>query len=123
MPFDERLVFAANPTRKDAYERMGDILAVRPRIAAAVCYHDLVAFGALAALGERGQRAGKDFALMGFDNVLDAAHSNPPLSTVDIRPSDLGEHAAQVLLGRIENPSRPRQQYLAEPHLVLRQSG
>lgn len=123
VPFDERLVFAANPTRKDAYERMGDILAVRPRIAAAVCYHDLVAFGALAALGERGQRAGKDFALMGFDNVLDAAHSNPPLSTVDIRPSDLGEHAAGVLLGRIENPSRPRQQYLAEPHLVLRQSG
>jgi LacI family transcriptional regulator len=123
VPFHERLVFAANPTRKDGYERMGEILTVRPRIAAAVCYNDLVAFGALAALGERGLRAGADFALMGFDNVLDAAHSNPPLSTVDIRPSDLGEHAAEVLLARIETPSRPRKQYLAQPQLVLRQSG
>jgi LacI family transcriptional regulator len=59
---------------------------------------------------------------MGFDNVLDSAHSNPPLSTVDVRPSELGEHAARVLLARIENPTAPRQQYLAEPRLLLRQS-
>ena len=89
---------------------------------AAVCFNDLVAFGALSALGERGLRAGKDFSLMGFDNVLDAAHSNPPLSTVDIRPSDLGEHAAALLLARIEEPERARQRYLAEPRLLLRQS-
>jgi LacI family transcriptional regulator len=123
LPFDERLVFASNPTRKDAYERMGEILAARPRITAAACYNDLVAFGALAALGERGLRAGTDFALMGFDNVLDSAHANPPLSTVDVRPSELGEHAAMVLLARIEHPEGPRKQYLAEPKLVLRQSG
>jgi len=123
LKFDERLVFPADPTRKNGFERMGDILDRRPAIAAAVCYNDLVAFGALTALGERGLRAGKDFALMGFDNVLDAAHSNPPLSTVDIRPGELGEHAADVLLARIEGPTNARQRYLAEPHLVLRQSG
>jgi len=93
-----------------------------PQVTAAVCYSDIVAFGALSALGERGLRAGADgadFALMGFDNVLDAAHSNPPLSTVDIRPSDLGERAAAALLARIDNPARARQTYLAEPQLVV----
>jgi LacI family transcriptional regulator len=123
LAFDERLVFASNPTRKDAYERLGDILAVEPRVTAAVCYNDVVAFGALAALGERGLRAGSDFAVMGFDNVLDSAHSNPPLSTIDVRPSELGEHAAQVLLARIENPTGPSRHYLAEPRLVQRVSG
>ena len=123
VPFDGKLVLSASPTRKDGYEMMGAILDRRPKVVAAVCYNDLVAFGALAALGERGLRAGTDFALIGFDNVLDAAHSNPPLSTVDIRPSELGEHAAEVLLARIEQPEQPVQQYLAEPHLVLRQSG
>jgi LacI family transcriptional regulator len=123
LPYDEALVFAANPTRKDGYECMGDILSTQPAITAAVCYNDLVAFGALTALGERGLRAGQDFALMGFDNVLDAAHSNPPLSTVDIRPSELGTLAAEVLLDRIESPGRTRRQVLAEPHLLLRQSG
>lgn len=120
--FDEALLFPAAPTRQEGYAAMGAILAAQPPIRAAVCYNDLVAFGALAALGERGMKAGQDFALMGFDNVLDAAHSNPPLSTVDIRPSELGEQAAQVLLARIDEPGRPIRQYLAEPRLVLRQS-
>jgi LacI family transcriptional regulator len=121
--FDERLVFAANPTRAGGYETMKTLLDVRPAVKAAVCYNDLTAFGALSALGERGLRAGNDFALMGFDNVLDAALSNPPLSTVDIRPSELGEQAAAILLARIDDPDRTKQQYFAVPKLVLRQSG
>lgn len=60
---------------------------------------------------------------MGFDNVLDAALSNPPLSTVDIRPSELGEQAASILLARIDDPDQTKQQYFASPKLVLRQSG
>jgi LacI family transcriptional regulator len=121
--FDDRLVFAADPTRQGGYEAMSTLLGVRPPIKAAVCYNDLVAFGALSALGERGLRAGTDFALIGFDNVVAAAQSNPPLSTVDIRPSDLGEQAASILLRRIETPDHAKQQYLAEPRLLLRQSG
>lgn len=120
--FEEHLVFDANPTREGGHDAMLALLDAKPPIEAAVCYNDLVAFGALSALGKRGLRAGDDFALMGFDNVLDAAHSNPPLSTVDIRPSDLGEQAAALLLARIEDPDRARQCYLAEPRLVLRQS-
>jgi LacI family transcriptional regulator len=121
--FDESLVIAANPTRAGGHEAMASLLDLRPPVRAAVCYNDLTAFGALSALGERGLRAGTDFALMGFDNVLDAAHSNPPLSTMDIRPGELGEQAAAILLARIEDPGRPQQQFLAAPKLVLRQSG
>lgn len=120
--FDERLVYAGIPTREAGHAAMLQLLDAKADITAAVCYNDIVAFGALSALGERGLRAGSDFALMGFDNVLDAAYSNPPLSTVDIRPSELGEQAAAVLLARIEQPRRARQQYLAEPRLLLRQS-
>lgn len=123
LSFDERLVFPADPTRKEGFERMGEVLDRRPRITAAVSYNDLVAFGALAALGSRGLLAGRDFALMGFDNVLDAAHSNPPLSTVDIRPNEIGERAATVMLDRIRDPDRPAMQVVAEPTLVLRSSG
>ena len=120
--YDERLLFSADPTRQGGHDMMTRLLDADAGITAAVSYNDLVAFGALSALGERGLRAGKDFALMGFDNVLDAAHSNPPLSTVDIRPSELGEHAAALLLARIAKPGRARQRYLAKPRLVLRQS-
>ena len=102
---------------------MNTLLDTKPRPTAAICYNDVVAFGAMSALGEKGMHAGEDFGLMGFDNVQDAAHSNPPLSTIDIRPGELGEHAAAILLDRIQTPDRARQTCLAEPRLVLRQSG
>jgi LacI family transcriptional regulator len=120
--FDKQLVFPGHPTREGGHVAMARLLAVEPPIKAAVCYNDLVAFGALSALGERGLRAGDGFALMGFDNVLAAAHANPPLSTVDVQPTALGEHAAALLLSRIEDPERPVERYLGEPRLVLRQS-
>ncbi|AEF89535.1 MULTISPECIES: LacI family DNA-binding transcriptional regulator [Delftia] len=122
LAFDEDLVFSASPTRTGGHDAMRSLLAAQPAIKAAICYNDLVAFGALSALDENGLRAGKDFALMGFDNVFDAAHSHPPLSTVDVRPAELGEQAATLLLARMAHPGQPRQQLLARPKLVLRQS-
>ncbi len=122
--FDPKLVLPADPTRKGGHAAMNALLSTKTRRAtAAVCYNDIVAFGALSALGERGLRAGRDFALIGFDNVLDAAHSNPPLSTLDVQPSELGEQAAGALLARIAEPERPRQTFLAAPRLLIRQSG
>ena len=122
LAFDEHLIFHTRPTREGGHAAMRHLLDTRDPPRAAVCYNDLVAFGALSALGERGMQAGDEFALMGFDNVLASAHSNPPLSTVDVRPGEQGEHAADLLLSRIEEPGRPARVFLAEPHLVLRLS-
>nr|WP_295785387.1 LacI family DNA-binding transcriptional regulator [Rhodoferax sp.] len=123
LPVKKNLIVLSAPSRPGGWEAMTTMLQVSPRPSAAVCYNDVTAFGALAALGEKSLRAGTDFALVGFDNVLDAAHSNPPLSTIDIRPSELGERAAVALMARIANPKIKHQLYLAEPKLVLRQSG
>lgn len=122
LKFDEELVVRAKPTRQSGYETMCALLDIKPRPTAAVCYNDVVAFGAMSALGERGMHAGRDFALTGFDNVQDAAHSNPPLTTVDIRPGALGEQAASILLSRIQTPGQARQMFLAKPQLVVRKS-
>ena len=119
---DPSLIVESDPSRQGGHAAMKQMLAMKPKVTAAVCYNDITAFGALAALGEHGLQAGKDFALVGFDNVLAAAHSNPPLTTVDVQPSQLGEQAAQTLLARLENPALKRQVYLTEPHLIQRQS-
>lgn len=118
----EDAIFACPPSRGGGREGMLALLDARPEIAAAICYNDLVAFGALSALGQRGRQAGRDFALMGFDNVLGAAHSNPPLSTIDVRPAELGGRAAAILLHRIDHPGAKRQSYLADPVLIVRSS-
>jgi LacI family transcriptional regulator len=122
LAFSEDLVFNANPSRIGGYEAMNALLSEKPSVKAAVSYNDVAAFGALSALGEKGLRAGTDFALMGFDNIMDTAHSNPPLSTVDIHPSELGEQAATILLQRIREPDAKRLVYTASPTLLLRQT-
>lgn len=116
-------VVPSKPTREGGYEAAREVLKRKPRFTAAVCYNDIVAFGALWALGEQGLRAGTDFAITGSDNVLDAAHSNPPLTTIDVRPAELGERAAATLLTRMREPEHPKQTYIGEPRLVTRQSG
>jgi len=121
--YNARLVCSAKPDRQGGYQALLHLLDVQPRPTAAVCYNDIVALGALAALGERGIAAGQDFAIIGFDGVQDTAHSNPPLSTVDIRPGALGESAAALMLKRLQHPNSGQLQYLAEPKLLLRQSG
>ncbi len=119
---DPDLLLSAKPNRQGGNDTMLALAKMRPKVTAAICYNDVVAFGAMGALGELGMRAGRDFALIGFDNVQDAAHSNPPLSTVNIDPGTLGEHAADLLLARIENPGLARQVYMAKPDLLIRQS-
>src|SRR5204862_1730897 len=119
---DADLLCPALPTRQGGYDALQRLLAVEPRATAAVCYNDITAFGAMAALGERGIAVGRDFAIMGYDGLLDTAHSNPPLSTVDVRPGALGEAAASLMLERLAKPDAGRLRYVATPELVLRAS-
>jgi LacI family transcriptional regulator len=119
---DPALICAALPTRQGGYTALQRLLEASPRATAAVCYNDIAAFGALAALGERGITAGRDFAIIGFDGVLDTAHSNPPLSTIDIHPGTLGESAAALMLERLKNPNGARKRHISTPELLLRKS-
>ncbi|KAB7566328.1 LacI family DNA-binding transcriptional regulator [Verminephrobacter eiseniae] len=121
--FHPDLIVTSQPTREGGHAAMVRLLKARKSVKAAVCYNDLAAFGALSALGDAGLRAGVDFDLIGFDNILDTIHSNPPLSTVDIKPEQMGAEAAVLLLARIKEPGLKVQRFIQEPTLVLRQSG
>ncbi|MER0238470.1 LacI family DNA-binding transcriptional regulator [Fulvimarina sp. MAC8] len=72
------------------------------RPTALVAYNDVVAFGANRVLVDAGLRAGRDMALTGFDDVAEASHNAPPLTTVDVGIDRLGRIAAEALVARIE---------------------
>ncbi|MGH8630947.1 MAG: LacI family DNA-binding transcriptional regulator [Burkholderiales bacterium] len=109
-------------TREGGRNGIRRVLAMQPRPTAAVCYNDVVAFGALSELGEHGLTAGRDFAITGFDGVIAAAHTNPPLTTVETSPGELGAAAAVALLLRLSSPEAPPIRRVTEPKLVVRQS-
>ncbi len=109
-------------TREGGRSGIRRALAMQPQPTAAVCYNDVVAFGALSELGEQGFTAGRDFAITGFDGVIAAAHTNPPLTTVETHPAQLGASAADALLQRLANPDAPPIRRVTEPRLIVRQS-
>jgi LacI family transcriptional regulator len=99
------------------------ILQLEDRPTAIVCYNDRVAIAALNELSRRGLLAGKDIAVVGFDDIGDAAHSHPPLTTMAVDPRQQGELASRLLLRRLNRRGAPPTKHVIEPKLVVRQSG
>jgi LacI family transcriptional regulator len=87
-----------------------------------VCFNDPTAMGAMSGASEVGQMPGDDVAIVGFDDIGDAALTFPSLSSVAIQPKALGEAAAELLLKRIESPGGPPSAIIMAPRLVIRAS-
>ncbi len=89
---------------------------------AILCYNDLCAFGALLGLADRGLVAGRDCAVIGFDNIAEAALYRPALTTIAIDARRVGEEAANLLLRRIKAPNGAPESIVLPPKLIVRSS-
>jgi LacI family transcriptional regulator len=121
-PFDPRLVVPAPPTRRGGYDTVQRLLQMDNRPTAALCFNDVVALGVIEALQHAGVRTGKEFGVVGFNNVPDASQSLPGLTTIDTSPRELGATAAELLLKRIEQRDSPIRTVILQPRLIVRQS-
>ncbi|MFJ2983461.1 MULTISPECIES: LacI family DNA-binding transcriptional regulator [unclassified Pseudomonas] len=70
-----------------------------------VCSSDTIAQGVLAEAASRGLRVPQDLAVMGFGDLSSAAQVHPPLSTVRVDGTLIGEQIAQALLERFSYPA------------------
>jgi LacI family transcriptional regulator len=120
--FDASLVRACLPLWADAKAEMTSLLAVRKPPTALVCFNDLLALGAMLALSETGRQPGRDLAIVGFDDIKLAAAWKPGLTTIAVRPRELGREAGNLLLDRINGSTRSPQSILLAPRLVIRES-
>jgi len=63
-----------------------------------------------------------DFAVIGFDDINEAALWSPALTTVSSVPAEIGAEAARLLLERTANPNNAPRQIILQPRLVIRAS-
>lgn len=118
---DPALVIEGPPNRECGFNAVGHVLDMASPPTAALCFNDVVAFGVLSGLERRGLAAGRDFALVGFDDVAEARHTNPPLTTVHVDTGALGERAAHQVLRMIHGDTRP-EEFVSDVDLVVRAS-
>lgn len=93
-----------------------------PEITAAVCYQDIVALGVMQTLRKMGRVPGKDFALIGFDDITEASLVTPGLTTVSVASKEIGRQAGELLFSRIQGNDEPPKRIILPPALVVRQS-
>lgn len=87
---------------------------------AAVCFNDAMAFGALNGLRFMGIEPGRDFSVVGFDDLKEAALVYPGLTTIRSGQMEIGERATKLLFSRIADPDGPVRQIFLRPELVVR---
>lgn len=120
--FDPAICIASEVTRRGGYNAVQQLLAGRTPPTAAFCFCDVNAFGVMLGLRAAGIEAGKDFAVVGFDNVVEASLWQPSLTTVATDPTALGEQAAKLMLQRIAEPDMPVQHVIMPSQLIVRDS-
>jgi DNA-binding LacI/PurR family transcriptional regulator len=108
--YDELLVASGEFTTEGGYASMNRILARRPDVEAVFAASDLAAIGAIRALEERGRTVGRgagDVAVVGFDDIRDAALQRPALTTIRQPVAELGATMSRRLLERLDGKKPP----------------
>ncbi|WP_320779608.1 LacI family DNA-binding transcriptional regulator [Streptomyces sp. CRN 30] len=107
----------------DSGYELGRRLARRPEVTAVFVSNDQMALGVLHALHEAGRAVPGDVSVVGYDDIPEAAHFLPPLTTVRTDFADLGTRALRLLLDRIDGAPGPgRAPAPAPAELVERRS-
>jgi len=116
------LMLPGPPTRNFGFDAIRKLLALKKPPTGAVCFNDVIAFGVMLGLRQQGLEPGRDFAVVGYDDLQEAALWTPALTTVAVQSTQIGEAAAQLLLDRLENVDAPRREVVLQPSLVVRES-
>lgn len=103
-------------------------LAVEQLIASGVefdsvfAHNDITAAGVLRALRAAGRSVPGDIAVVGFDDIPMAEHTEPPLTTVRQPTRQMGETAARMLLSHLGGTAVPDAPLVLPTELVVRHS-
>ncbi len=106
-----------------AFHATTELLRTDPRPTAIFAANDAMAIGAISALREAGLRVPDDVAVGGFDDIPMARYLDPPLSSVHVDISALGELATLRLISALQDKEHhQRREDVLPTTLVLRRS-
>jgi LacI family transcriptional regulator len=121
-PVDPRLVMEGDFTYDCGTRAVQRALAGGLEFDAVFAHNDLSAAGALQALRMAGRSVPEDVAVVGFDDILHAAHTEPPLTTIRQPMRQMGETAARRLIAHFDGTPLTCEPEILPTTLVVRGS-
>jgi LacI family fructose operon transcriptional repressor len=119
---DPKLVSFINAREEDGYQATLKLLALPDRPEAIFTSNGLLATGTFRALRESGLAIPDEIAFATFDDTPWAGLVEPPVTVMQQPTYEIGKTAAELLLERIQDPSRPTRQVVLQSTLVIRRS-
>ena len=106
--FDLPIEYAFTGTDvKDGYQTTMKLLESHPEINGLICYHDLLAYGALDGCIDLGVSIPEQVAVVGFDDISYSALKRISLTTLRVPKFALGVQAANLLFSMINGEDIP----------------
>lgn len=121
-PFDPDLVATGDYTHMTAIHCAHKLLALTNPPTAIMAASDETALGVYDAAIARNLRIPEDLSVVGFDNTVESALADPPLTTVDQSIERMGSLAAEIVLKLIQGHPLESQLNKVPTRLVIRQS-
>lgn len=115
-------VHEGETTIDSGFHAMLSALAQHPQLTGVFAVNDSMAIGAMRALRESGRCIPDDVAVIGFDDIEWACHTEPPLTTMKIYKRQMGSMAAQRMIQLIENGDQAPVRSSVGTSLVVRES-
>lgn len=119
---DERMIFPGENSFDGGFRTAPRLCALVDRPTAVCCFNDMTALGFMKGLESSALVPGVDIAVVGFDDIQEAAVWQPPLSTVRSRADIVGCEAARMLMRAIAGEATPNEEILVAVDLVARRS-
>ena len=122
IPVDPDLISTGDYARARAIECARCLLSLADPPTAIMAASDETAFGVYAVAAERHLRIPEDLSVVGFDNIVESAFTDPPLTTVDQSIEKMGVLAAEIVLKLIQGQPWESRLNKVPTRLVIRQS-
>ena len=122
LPIDPQLIQEGDFWQPSGFTGAQRLLALPEPPTAIFASNDVMAFGVMEAVRDRGLRIPEDISIVGFDNIPQAEHVSPQLTTIEQPLADMGREATRMLLAMIRDPERPYQRVELPTRLIVRAS-
>lgn len=101
---------------------MNELLDLSEPPTAVFTGNNLITLGALEAINKKGLTIPQDISIIGFDDMYWANSLNPPLTAIRQSGYDIGKRAGELLLQRIQDPTRSNSNVILNTELIIRKS-
>lgn len=122
IPLDDMMVSVGDIDVEDGYERTKQMLEKNLDFTAIFAYNDMMAFGAMQAIKEKGLRIPEDIGLVGYDDIPFSSLISPSLTTIRLKKQELGAESLKLLLSRINVSRKKTKKIMLDVELKIRET-